>query len=292
MDPQTQPSSTSIATAGAPPARVGILAALAAARAAMPVLEKNDVGFDAEDNAFMFPRETDLRDAVALVFADNNLMEVIGDALAAAGFIDTTWTLHHLTSGETLTHRIQWPIDNNQRLSRPHAAAAAWSHAWRHFMIKLLAVKTVAKKPPTPADKSSADLDQSVGEMPTWSEPPPPVPPSIPPVTVDAPWRAQQRLHEERAARPVDTSREAPWSAAGAVIESPAQSVRELFVVWADVCADIRKAGCSRRWDSVLLAWHEFSGRSGDVLAPEDPAFKAWLATEAAAHIRKHGRAA
>jgi len=281
MDSQTQ-------TVIVSPTRAGILTALAAARAAMPVLEKNDTGFDAEDNAFMFPRETDLRDAVSLVFTENNLMEVIGDAIATAGFIDTTWTLHHLTSGETLTHRIQWPIDNNQRLSRPHAAAAAWSHAWRHFMIKLLSVKTVAQKPP--ATRGSTDLDQSVGEMPTWSEPAPVTPPMAPAAAADAPWRAQQRLHEERAARPVDTSREAPWSAAGAVIEAP--PVRENFVVWADVCADIRKANCPRRWTDVLNAWHEVSGRSSDRLVPEDPAFKTWLAVETAAHIRKHGRAA
>ena len=257
----------------------------------MPVLEKNDVGFDAEDNAFMFPREADLNDAVALVFVEHGLMEVIGDAVASAGFMDTTWTLHHLPSGESMRHRIQWPIDSNQRLSRPHAAAAAWSHARRHFLTKLLAVKTVAQKLPGPSSRVAAALDHSVGEMPAWSEPAPPAPAAAP--TADVPWRAQQRLHAERTARPVDTSRDAPWAAAGAVdgVEAPTPE-RPNFNVWADLCTEMRRAGCPKRWESVIAAWHEFSGRSQDVLAPEDAKFKNWLQAEVAAHIRKHERAA
>ncbi len=283
-----------------------LLKALSAARASMPKLEKNDTGvagsgYDGDDQIFHFPKEEDLRDAVAMVFTEHGLMEVIGDAVASAGFLATTWTLHHLESGESITHQITWPIDSERRLSRPQSAAAAWSHAWRHFMTKLLAVRTVNKAERrqiaievtanTGAAKQVLDeLDRTVGQMPNWAEtPPPPEPKAAPPG--DAPWRAQQRVSKERAERPVDTSPDAAWAAAGAVLEPESTEIhQELFDVWAGLCSDMRKAGCPKRWEFVIAAWHEFSGRAGDVLAPEDPAFKTWLKDQVNAWIRKNAR--
>lgn len=281
-----------------PAAPTQLLKALSAARASMPKLEKNDTGFagsgyDGDDQIFHFPKEEDLRDAVAMVFTEHGLMEVIGDAVASAGFLATTWTLHHLESGESITHQITWPIDSERKLSRPQSAAAAWSHAWRHFMTKLLAVRTVnkAERRDVLPTRVTSELDRAVGQMPIWAEPPPPPEPeaSIP---GDAPWRAQ-RVSKERADRPVDTSPDAAWAAAGAVLEpEPAEVHQELFDVWGGLCADMRKAGCPKRWEFVIAAWHEFSGRAGDVLAPEDPAFKAWLKEQVGAWIRKNVRPA
>lgn len=290
------------------PAPAQLLKALSAARASMPKLEKNDTGFagsgyDGDDQIFHFPKEEDLRDAVAMVFTEHGLMEVIGDAVASAGFLATTWTLHHLESGESITHQITWPIDTERRLSRPQSAAAAWSHAWRHFMTKLLAVRTVNKAErrqmaveftanTSAAKRAPDELDRTVGQMPSWAETPPPPEPeaSIP---GDAPWRAQQRVSKERADRPVDTSPDAAWAAAGAVLEpEPAEVHQELFDVWAGLCADMRKAGCPKRWEFVIAAWHEFSGRTHDLLAPEDPAFKIWLKEQVGMWIRKNARPA
>lgn len=285
------------------PAPTQLLKALSAARASMPKLEKNDTGFagsgyDGDDQIFHFPKEEDLRDAVAMVFTEHGLMEVIGDAVASAGFLATTWTLHHLESGESITHQITWPIDSERRLSRPQSAAAAWSHAWRHFMTKLLAVRTVNKAErrqmgvEVTANTSAAkrvldELDRSVGQMPIWAETPPPPEP-------EAPYLGAA-LEQVKSAlvRPVDISPDAAWAAAGAVLEpEPAEVHQELFDVWAGLCANMRKAGCPKRWEFVIAAWHEFSGRAGDVLAPEDPAFKAWLKEQVNAWIRKNARPA
>lgn len=276
-----------------PTTPIQLLRALAAARTAMPPLDKNDTGYagsgyDGDDQIFHFPKEEDLRAAVALVFEKYDLMEVIGDAVASAGFLATTWTLHHLPSGESITHHITWPIDSERKLSRPQSAAAAWSHAWRHFMTKLLSVRTVNKAERRDAPHRTTELDRTIGQMPIWAETPPPPEP-------EAPWRVGAALEQAKAAldRPVDTSPDAAWAAAGAVLEpKPAEVHQELFDVWAGLCADMRKAGCPKRWEFVIAAWQEFSGRTGDVLAPEDPAFKAWLKEQVAIWIRKNARPA
>lgn len=277
-----------------------LLAALAAARAAMPVLVKNDTGYDAQDEAFKFPRENDLRDAVNLVFTENKLMEVCGNAIATAGFVQTTWSLHHLPSGESMRFDITWPLMNDTgKFSRAHAAAAAWSHAWRHFMCKLLAVKTVDEapaRPPAhvPPPVTSAKLDAEVGPMPDWSGSPPPAHPRL----AETGWRTQLRVAEQRLAEQgaehAEVKPDAQWKAAGAVLDEPAAPPPyepPVFDVWAQVCAEMRKAGVPKRWDTILFAWHEFSGRPGDMLVPDAPEFKAWLRGQVAAWVRENANA-
>lgn len=282
-----------------------LLRALAAARASMPELERNDSGYDRDDQIFTFPKEEDLREAVTMVFAEHGLMEVIGDAVASAGFLATTWSLHHVESGEFITHQITWPIDSDRRLPRPHLAAAAWSHAWRHFMTKLLAVRTVAVAANRDAllaaraannARGTAEMDRDLGPEPRWAKGEEPELESPP--AADVPWRSQHRLHQQRAevaAQPpapsVDTSPDAAWAAVGAVVEPPAL-VRSNFDVWAELCGDMRKAGCPKRWEFVIAAWHEFSGRTGDVLARESAEFQTWLKEQVAEWIRKNARPA
>lgn len=278
-----------------------LLQALAKARAAMPTLERNDSGYDGEDQIFTFPKEEDLRDNVALVFAEFQLLEVIGDAVASTGFLATTWTLHHLPSGESITHQITWPIDGDRKMSRPHAAAAAWSHAWRHFMTKLLSIRVKARKasPAAPpagecmgaAYRAAGVRNIHVGgcncpgceaarALPLWA---------------DTPDEAPRPRATERPPAPVDTSRDAAWAPAGAVVDEPAPAPAPVeqhgstFDVWGDLCAAMRKAGAPKRWEFVIEAWREYSGRPGDVLAPEDDGFKTWLKGQVSEWIKARG---
>lgn len=240
----------------------------------MPVLVKNTTGYDAQDEAFSYPAENDLRDAINLVFDDNGLMEIPGEAIASAGFVSTIWTLHHLPSGEALTLRVTWPLFDHGKFTRAHTAAATWSHAWRHLMCKLLSVKTVDRvpdpgaSPPAPTRRNlvpSAALDREVGELPLWAAEP----------------TAKPRV-------PVDTSPSAPWAAAGAIAEPPPAPIfADVLDVWVAVCAHARKRGVPKLWDSALAAWKVFAGvgHEHDALAPNDDAFKRWLLAETGATL-------
>lgn len=270
-----------------------LLKALAAARASMPELEKNDTGFAGsgygDDQIFHFPKEEDLRDAVSMVFTEHGLMEVIGDAMASAGFLATTWTLHHLESGESITHQITWPIDSERRLSRPQAAAAAWSHAWRHFMTKLLAVRTVNKAErrqiavevtanTSAAKRALNEMDRTVGQKPSWAEP-----------EAEAPGLGAALEQVQAALNRPDTSPDAAWAAAGAVVEPPPAPIfADVLDVWVAVCAHARKRGVPKLWDSALAAWKVFAGpgHERDALAPNDDAFKRWLLAETGATLQ------
>lgn len=187
---------------------------------------------------FWYPDEAELRALSDAALRQAGIFDIPEDVESNGnGLIKVTWALHLLDQPDAEPHRLKmaWPVDVGN-MTRPNAAVASLSHAWRHAMMLLLKVRVVDRDvvepgttPWTPDEREQAartrELDEAVGEGPAWAAPPAPAMLVQP----DAQWRAVDAVVEPAA-------RQAEFS------------INEFYLWWTKTPA------VAKRWPDGLLA--------------------------------------
>lgn len=141
--------------------------ALHAARKATKALIRDDIAPATERRGpFTYPSQESVQEVWHVAEAEFDLLLVDqGQEQQEDGSVLYTWALVHVESGAAMALDLCWPMPQSEDLEEQHARAACWSHAWRHLVCHLLAIRVAG---PNPAAQPWA---QSKDDLPSWSSP-------------------------------------------------------------------------------------------------------------------------